>query len=93
MFNKKDIMADPKRQLVRLFKMKETELLTRDFANNGLVPVQGKATAEQAKNFIKWLVHLGFGIMKPGKQRRSVVFKRHDKNKLFINLFEIVEKE
>jgi len=93
MFNEKDIMADPKRQLVRLFKMKETELITRDFANNGLVPVQGKATAEQAKNFIKWLVHLGFGIMKQGKQRRSVVFKRHDKNKLSQACLDVINRK
>ena len=40
--------------------MKENEVPVRHFTDNNLVPVPGKATASDAKKYMKWLAHLGF---------------------------------
>ena len=73
MFSKADIMEDRKRKIVRMFKMEEDELTVRDLANNNLVPVPGKATAEDTKKYMLWLAHLGFGKVKPGKQKNNPI--------------------
>ena len=55
MFNKADIMEDrKKRKLVRMFKIVGEELTVRDFTNNNLVSMPGKATAED-KKIMLWL--------------------------------------
>ena len=73
MFNKADIMEDrKKRKLVRMFKIVGEELTVRDFTNNNLVSMPGKATAED-KKIMLWLPHLGFVKVTPGKQKNNQI--------------------
>ena len=72
MFNEEDILEDKNGKILRLFRIKENEVPVRDFTNNNLVPVPGKATASDAKKYMKWLAHLGFG--KTSKEGRSPHF-------------------
>ena len=74
MFNKADIMEDKKkRKLVRMFKMVGEALTVRHFTNNNLVPMPGKASAEDTKKYMLWLPHLGFGKVKPGQQKNNPI--------------------
>ena len=58
MFRKADFMEDRKQKIVRMFKMEEDELTVRDLANNNLVPVPGKATAEGTKKYMLRLAYI-----------------------------------
>ena len=58
MFRKADFMEDRKQKIVRMFKMEEDELTVRDLANNILVPVPGKATAEGTKKYMLRLAYI-----------------------------------
>ena len=93
MFNEEDILEDKNGKILRLFRIKENEVPVRDFTNNNLVPVPGKATASDAKKYMKWLAHLGFGKTKKGRQERSLIFVKYDKSKLSPVCLQVVNKK
>ena len=61
MFNEEQLMEYNNAKILCLFRMKESEVPVRDFTNNNLVPVPGKAVTSDTKKYIKWLADLGFG--------------------------------
>ena len=69
--------------------MKEDSVPVRGFTNNNLITVPGKAVASD----IKWLAHSGFGMTKKGRQERSLIFVKYEKNKLSPVCLQVVTKK
>ena len=48
MFNEEELLEDKNGKIIHLFRIKENEVPVRDFTNNNLVPVPGKAVESDA---------------------------------------------